>query len=52
MVILKKTEKLGEWLIGNISSSPQRDTLLSEEQLKKMAKAGMMIIPCKETQHV
>lgn len=42
VVILKHTEKPGEWLVGNISSSLQHDTLLSEEQLKKMAKAGLI----------
>lgn len=42
VVILKQTEKPGEWLVGNISSSLQHDTLLSEDQIKKMAKAGMI----------
>ncbi|ORM76521.1 hypothetical protein HA43_14705 [Pantoea eucrina] len=42
VVILKHAGKPGEWLVGNISSSLQHDTLLSEQQIKKMAKAGMI----------
>lgn len=42
VAIFKHTEKAGEWLVGNISSSLQHDTLLSEEHIKKIAKAGMI----------
>jgi len=42
VIILKETEKPGEWLVGNISSSLPHNALLSEEQLKKLARAGMI----------
>ena len=41
-VILKQTEKPGEWRVGDIYSALTNDARLSEEQIKKLAKAGMI----------
>lgn len=42
VVILKQTEKPGEWRVGDIYSALTNDARLSEEQIKKLAKAGMI----------
>lgn len=42
VVILKQTENPGEWRVGDIYSALTHDARLSEEQIKKLAKAGMI----------
>ncbi|HID5710667.1 TPA: hypothetical protein ACXETX_004952, partial [Klebsiella pneumoniae] len=42
VVILKQTEKPGEWRVGDIYSALTNDARLSEEQIKKLAKDGMI----------
>ncbi|MEG8000097.1 hypothetical protein LAV69_21945 [Klebsiella quasipneumoniae subsp. quasipneumoniae] len=42
VVILKQTENPGEWRVGDIYSALTHDARLTEEQIKKLAKAGMI----------